>query len=405
MSRPTFSRIPEPGLTMTHRSSSLSSSWRLAAVAAAAVLLLGACGKDGTDAARAAQQAADPNVVVAPPALTARLKVAPAGQQAVSERLRVPGQIDFDEQRVARIGASVTGRVTELLVVPGQQVKAGDILAQLHSTELGTAQLAYQKAVAQRDLQARALERAKLLLAADVIGSAELQKRQSELAMAQAEVRAAVDQLRVMGVSPATLAKMRTGGMSSISPVVASLGGTVVERKVTRGQVVQPADALFTVADLSRVWVVGQVPESAAPLVRAGQAVEIETGAPGGRIVGKLIWVSDIVDPQTRTVTVRTEVDNPERALKPSMLATLLIESRPEQKLVVPTAAVVREDNRDYVFVQVSQTDYRLVPVKLGDESNGVRPVASGLQAGQPIVVEGGFHLNNERKRAEMEGA
>ncbi|QOK99776.1 efflux RND transporter periplasmic adaptor subunit (plasmid) [Ralstonia pseudosolanacearum] len=368
-------------------------------MAAAAVLLLGACGKDGTDAAKAAQQAADPNVVVAPPALTARLKVAPAGQQAVSERLRVPGQIDFDEQRVARIGASVTGRVTELLVVPGQQVKAGDILAQLHSTELGTAQLAYQKAVAQRDLQARALERAKLLLAADVIGSAELQKRQSELAMAEAEVRAAVDQLRVMGVS------MRTGGMSSISPVVASLGGTVVERKVTRGQVVQPADALFTVADLSRVWVVGQVPESAAPLVRAGQAVEIETGAPGERIVGKLIWVSDIVDPQTRTVTVRTEVDNPERALKPSMLATLLIESRPEQKLVVPTSAVVREDNRDYVFVQASPTDYRLVPVKLGDESNGVRPVTSGLQAGQPIVVDGGFHLNNERKRAEMEGA
>ncbi|MHA6853428.1 efflux RND transporter periplasmic adaptor subunit [Ralstonia pseudosolanacearum] len=387
---------------MTHRSSSLFSSWpsrRFAAVAAAAVLLLGACGKDGTDAAKAAQQAADPNVVVAPPALTARLKVAPAGQQAVSERLRVPGQIDFDEQRVARIGASVTGRVTELLVVPGQQVKAGDILAQLHSTELGTAQLAYQKAVAQRDLQARALERAKLLLAADVIGSAELQKRQSELAMAEAEVRAAVDQLRVMGVS------MRTGGMSSISPVVASLGGTVVERKVTRGQVVQPADALFTVADLSRVWVVGQVPESAAPLVRAGQAVEIETGAPGERIVGKLIWVSDIVDPQTRTVTVRTEVDNPERALKPSMLATLLIESRPEQKLVVPTSAVVREDNRDYVFVQASPTDYRLVPVKLGDESNGVRPVTSGLQAGQPIVVDGGFHLNNERKRAEMEGA
>ncbi len=402
MSRPTLSRIPEPGLTMTHRSSSLFSSWpsrRFAAVAAAAVLLLGACGKDGTDAAKAAQQAADPNVVVAPPALTARLKVAPAGQQAVSERLRVPGQIDFDEQRVARIGASVTGRVTELFVVPGQQVKAGDILAQLHSTELGTAQLAYQKAVAQRDLQARALERAKLLLAADVIGSAELQKRQSELAMAEAEVRAAVDQLRVMGVS------MRTGGMSSISPVVASLGGTVVERKVTRGQVVQPADALFTVADLSRVWVVGQVPESAAPLVRAGQAVEIETGAPGERIVGKLIWVSDIVDPQTRTVTVRTEVDNPERALKPSMLATLLIESRPEQKLVVPTSAVVREDNRDYVFVQASPTDYRLVPVKLGDESNGVRPVTSGLQAGQPIVVDGGFHLNNERKRAEMEGA
>lgn len=161
MSRPMFSRIPESGLTMTHRSSSFSSLWLLAGVAAAAALLFGACGKDGTETAKAAQQATDPSVVVAPPTLTARLKVAPVGQQAVSERLRVPGQIDFDDQRVARIGASVTGRVTELLAVPGQQVKAGDILAQLHSTELGTAQLAYQKAVAQRDLQARALERAR----------------------------------------------------------------------------------------------------------------------------------------------------------------------------------------------------------------------------------------------------
>ena len=222
--------------------------------------------------------------------------------------------------------------------------------------------------------------------------------------MADAEVRAAVDQLRVMGVSPGTLAKMRTSGMSSISPVVASIGGTVVERKVTRGQVVQPADELFTVADLSRVWVVGEVPENAAAGVRAGQAVEIDTGA-GDRIVGKLIWVSDIVDPQTRTVTVRTEVDNAERTLKPSMLATLLIQSRPEERVVVPTSAVVREDNRDYVFVRTSETNYQLTPVKLGDESNGVRPVISGVQAGQPIVVEGGFHLNNERKRAEMEGA
>lgn len=306
--------------------------------------------------------------------------------------------------RVARIGATVTGRVTELLATPGQSVKAGDILARLHSTELGAAQLAYQKAAAQRDLQARALERAKLLLAADVIGSAELQKRQSELAMADAEVRAAVDQLRVMGVSPGTLAKKRTDGMSSISPVVASISGTVVERKVTRGQVVQPADELFTVADLSRVWVVGEVPENAAAGVRAGQAVEIDTGA-GDRIVGKLIWVSDIVDPQTRTVTVRTEVDNVERTLKPSMLATLIIQSRPEERVVVPTSAVVREDNRDYVFVRASDTNYQLTPVKLGDESNGVRPVVSGVQAGQPIVVEGGFHLNNERKRAEMEGA
>ena len=221
MSQHSAYRTQESHLTMNPRSS-FSSSIRLAGLAMAAMLLLGACGKDATSDAKSAQQATDPNLVVAQPTLVQRLKVAQVGKLPISERLRVPGQIAFDEQRVARIGATVTGRVTELVATPGQNVKAGDILAQLHSTELGAAQLAYQKAAAQRDLQARALERAKLLLAADVIGSAELQKRQSELAMADAEVRAAVDQLRVMGVSPGTLVKMRTGGMSSISPVVAS---------------------------------------------------------------------------------------------------------------------------------------------------------------------------------------
>lgn len=384
----------------------------LAAVAIASILV--GCGKlaadsaaDGAGAAADGQAAParDPDIVVAQPSLVSRLKVAPVDRQPISERLRVPGSIDFDEHNVVRIGASVSGRVTELFVTPGQSVEAGDVLAQLHSTELGAAQLAHQKARAQRDLQARALERARVLLAADVIGSAELQRRQSELAMADAELRAAADLLRLMGVPPSRIAQPDRGELSSVSPVVASMGGTVVERKVTRGQVVQQADDLFTIADLSRVWVVGQVPESAATRVRVGQTVEIEVGAPGERVVAKLDWVSDIVDPQTRTVTVRTELGNRERALRPSMLATLVIHVRPEEQLAVATSAVVRSGNRDFVFVQTGQDQYRLTPVDLGDESNGLRPIRSGLVAGQPIVVEGAFHLNNEHRRAGTEGA
>jgi cobalt-zinc-cadmium efflux system membrane fusion protein len=386
---------------------------RRAVAAVVIAWLLAGCGKLAADgaadgAAVAADRQAparDPDIVVAQPSLASRLKVAPVDRQSISERLRVPGSIDFDEHNVARIGASVSGRVTELFVTPGQSVEAGDVLAQLHSTELGAAQLVHQKARAQRDLQARALERARVLLAADVIGSAELQRRQSELAMADAELRAAADQLRLMGVPPARIAQSGRGELSSVSPVVASMGGTVVERKVTRGQVVQQADDLFTIADLSRVWVVGQVPESAATRVRVGQTVEIEVGAPGERIVGKLDWVSDIVDPQTRTVTVRTELGNRERGLRPSMLATLVIHVRPEEQLAVATSAVVRAGNRDFVFVQTGQDQYRLTPVDLGDESNGLRPIRSGLVAGQPIVVEGAFHLNNEHRRAGTEGA
>jgi len=350
--------------------------------------------------------AADPNLVNAPDTLLKVLKVADAGTAPVSETLRVAGRVDFDEQRVARIGAPVTGRVTELLANPGDPVKQGQPLAQLHSVELGNAQLAYVKAAAQAKLQAQNAERARLLFTSDVIGAAELQRRESEYAIAQAEQRAAADQLRVLGISAKSLDTMASsGGINSVSPVVATLSGIVVERKVAKGQVVQPADALYTVADLSRVWVIAQVPEAESSAAKLGQTVQVEVPALGnGPLSGKLIFVSDIVNPETRTVTVRTEMENPRRDLKPAMLATMLIQSRPQEKLVVPSAAVVREDNGDYIFVATGPAQFRLTSVKLGPEQDHLRVVESGLKVGEKIVVEGAFHLNNERKRAELEG-
>ena len=351
--------------------------------------------------------AVDPNLVNAPDTLLKVLKVEEASTSPVSETLRVAGRVDFDEQRVARIGAPVTGRVTELLANPGDSVKQGQALAQLHSVELGNAQLAYVKAAAQAKLQAQNAERARLLFTSDVIGAAELQRRESEYAIAQAEQRAAADQLRVLGISAKSLDTMASsGGINSVSPVVATLSGVVVERKVAKGQVVQPADALYTVADLSRVWVIAQVPEAESSAVKLGQTVQVEVPALGnGPLTGKLIFVSDIVNPETRTVTVRTEMENPHRDLKPAMLATMLIQSRPQERLVVPSAAVVREDNSDYIFVATGPKQFRLTSVKLGPEQNHLRVVDSGLKAGEKIVVEGAFHLNNERKRAELEGA
>jgi len=131
----------------------------------------------------------------------------------------------------------------------------------------------------------------------------------------------------------------------------------------------------------------------------------LDMGKNAGPLSGKLIFVSDIVNPETRTVTVRTEMENPRRELKPAMLATMLIQSRPQEKLVVPSAAVVREDNGDYIFVATGPKQFRLTSVKLGPEQDHLRVVESGLKVGEKIVVEGAFHLNNERKRAELEGA
>ena len=346
----------------------------------------------------------DPLRVSVPADFGADIKVTPAGARSVSDTLRVAGKVDFDEYRVSRIGATVTGRVIEINVRLGQQVKVGDALAVINSTELGQAQLDYLKARAQADLQARSVERARQLFAADVIGRAELQRRESELAIASAEQRAAADQLRVLGMSQAAISRLgNNGAINSVTPVVSTVAGTVVERRITQGQVVQPADALYVVADLSEVWVTAEVPEQQAALVRTGQAVDIEVPALGARLTGKLIYVADTVNPETRTVTVRSRVDNAGRQLKPAMLATMLIQAAAVERIVVPAEAVVREDNADHVFVETAPRSYRLTPVRLGPEGGGQRPVLDGLKAGERIVVAGAFHLNTERKRKELE--
>ena len=368
-------------------------------------LLLAACGDEKPQPGRNAPPS-DPNLVTAAETLLSSLKYEQVGTAPISDTLRIAGRVDFDEQRIARIGAPVTGRVVELLADTGQAVSQGQSLAKLHSVELGNAQLSYVKFSAQAKLQQQSAERARLLFNADVIGAAELQRRESEFAIAKAEQQAAADQLRVLGVSAQALDSIAAGGgINSISPVVATLSGIVVERKVVRGQVVQPADALFTVADLSRVWVTAQVPEAESSAVRIGQTVEVEVPALANSTrKGKLIFVGDIVNPETRTVTVRTEMDNPGRELKPAMLATMLIQSRPHDRLVVPAQAVVREDNDEYVFVAEGERSFRLTRVRLRADQQGLRVVDHGLRPGDKIVVDGAFHLNNERKRAELEG-
>lgn len=375
--------------------------------------LLSACGDDNkalpsavAASAPAVDAATDANVVKAAPELAQRLTVLAVQRAQVAEPLAVVGRLDFNEQSLARVGATVTGRVTELLVQPGQRVAAGAVLAQLNSAELGTAQLAYLKAKAHRELAYQAAERAKLLLAADVIGSAEAQRRQSELQVADIEMRAAADQLRVMGMAPKAIATIdQTGAITSVSTVVSTVEGVVVERNVNRGQVVQPADVMFTVADIGRLWAVAQVPESMAGRVAAGQKLRIEIPSNGIEpIEARIDWVADIVNPETRTVTVRAEIDNRQRKLRPAMLATMVIQPLPVERLVVPAAAVVRENDADHVFLKTADNTYRLTPVKLGVETDGVRPVEAGLLGGQQIVVEGSFHLNNERNRAALGG-
>lgn len=343
--------------------------------------------------------------VKATPSLMKQIKVMAIGESKVHESLRLPARVELDQQHVARIGATVTGRITEIQAVLGQEVHKGEQLATLNSTELGLAQSAYLKTSSQVNLRKLAVNRAKRLLASDVIAAADLQEREGMLNEADVDLRTATDQLRVFGMSDNDLARLsKEKKIHSFLPITTSIQGTIVERKVTVGQVVQPADALFTVADLSHVWVVAELPEQQASWAHKGDEALVTIAAlPEEELSGRLIYVADMVDPQTRTVTVRMALPNPQRIFKPNMLATLLIRKQGVQELVLPDSAVLRVNDSDHVFVQTAPEEFQLRPVQLGIRYGNVRRVLGGLKQGEKVVVEGGFHLNSERQRKELE--
>jgi cobalt-zinc-cadmium efflux system membrane fusion protein len=343
----------------------------------------------------------DPNVVIVNEDLRKMVTDGHISIGSFVEELRASGRIDFNELFLSRIGANVTGRVSEIFGIPGQAVKQGDILARITSTELTQSQLSFLKAKSASQLADQAANRARILYKEDVIALSELQRREAEASSAKAEYRAANDQLRVQGMDQPSIDRLAKSGLiESTNNVIATIPGEIVERKINKGQVVQPADALFTVADLGSLWAVSEIPESNAYLINKGQKVTLIIPAlRNAEIEGVVAHVDSIVNPQTRTVVVRMEVLNKDGQIKPGMLATMLIESEPTEKLLVPVSAVIREDNHDHVFIREDDETYRMVAVKLGPEGKGYRPVISGIKDGQEIAVNGAYHLNTERKR------
>ena len=172
--------------------------------------------------------------------------------------------------------------------------------------ELTQSQLSFLKARNTSDLAERSAERARILFKEDVIPLAEMQRRESEASNAKAELRASQDQLIVQGMNKNSINRLaKTGIIESINNVTATIPGEVVERKINKGQVVQPSDALFTIANLDTLWAIAQVPETNAPLIKKGQKSDIQVNALNSKMIeAKVSFVSSIVNPETRTVTV-----------------------------------------------------------------------------------------------------
>ncbi len=372
----------------------------LASVLMSFLMLMGGCKKTEMVAAKSAM-GTDSAMVAVTPAVVAQLKIGEAPLRDVAGALEVAARIETDGSRVARVGSPVAGRIIRLLALEGQNVHRGAMLATLHSTDLSDTQFSFVKAFSQRKLAQEAAGRAEQLVAADVIGRAELERRCAELLQASTEVAALRTQLRGLGMTDPALQQLEnTRTLNAEYPIVTSIAGTVLERKVTIGQIVQPAEIAFMVADLSNVWLLADVPEEDAGKLQRGMRVDARIPAlPGTEVRGHLSFVSPIVDPGTRTVQVRMDLPNPRGVFKPAMLASMTFLDHSEWKTTVPATALVREEDKDYVFVQIAPNKFLLREVALGGEASDQRVLESGIGKGEKIVLDGAFHLNNQRKQ------
>lgn len=315
-----------------------------------------------------------------------------------------PGTIEPNEHALAEITTLVRGRVIDVYADLGREVKGGNLLALLYSSELGMAQSAYLKATAKLNVADRAFRRAELLLKEKVIGLAELQRREGEMLSLRAELREARDRLLLLGLTDDDLRNLdRNHTIRSHVPVVAPFDGRVIARNLTKGEVVETAEKLFVVADLSDVWVTAVIPEKDIPYIRpdqtgSEQSVEVLVAAyPGQVFKGRITYVGDVLDPATRTMRLRLELPNPERKLKPAMYATVRVYSEPEPNvLLIPEAAVQRDRDRQFVFVQREPTVFEARDVKLGSSNGQDVKVQDGLLEGETIVTNGAFVLKSE---------
>ena len=315
-----------------------------------------------------------------------------------------PAIVQPNQRNMAEITALVRGRVVEVYGELGQEVKANAPLAILYSSELGLAQSAYLKAKAKLHVAEQAFNRAQFLLQEQVIGEAELQRRQAELLSSQAEANESHDRLKLLGMNDEEFKRLESSRkIRSVVPIVAPFAGRIIGRKLTRGEVVETTENLFVIADLSEVWVQANIPEKDIPFVHSIHAsgvtqVEVRINAyPKEVFQGTITYVGDVLDPVTRTMQLRIELPNKDGRLKPEMFATIRLfsESQPD-RLAVPEAALQRDQGRTFVFVQRSLNEYELREVHVGESNGTVTAILGGLNEGEPVVTHGAFVLKSE---------
>jgi cobalt-zinc-cadmium efflux system membrane fusion protein len=288
--------------------------------------------------------------------------------------------------------------VSRLLVSPGEKVKKGDPLAEVDSPDFATATSTYSKALATAKTSRKLADTDKDLVEHDGIAQREARQAETDAVHAEADRDAARQTLVALNVDPKTIIDIQQGRkVSRVTGVIRSpITGTVVEKLITPGQLLQAGTTpSFTVADLSRVWVLAQIAGSDLASVSLHDYADVDTGVGSNKLHGIVDNISALVDPNTRTVVARVVVDNPGDFLKKQMYVRVSIHARQESNgLLVPVSAILRDDeNLPFVYVAQRDGSFARQHVTLGYRTGGQYDIPYGLKVGDRIVVDGGLFV------------
>jgi len=320
------------------------------------------------------------------------LAVAPVALKDIRRDLVLPAVVEADPGRTVKVLPPVAGRVVSQKVQLGERVAQGQELLVLDSGDLAQAFADDEKARTLLTLTKQALDRQ---LGLEKSGGAAIKDReqaQSDYAQAQSEFARAETRLRSIGVSPD-----RADKSSRLLPVNAPMAGSVIDLQVAPGAFLNDATAaILTIANLETIWVTADVPESDTALVSKGQAVAVTfTAYPGETFNGRVLFVSDVVDPDTRRTKVRIAFDNEDIRLRPGMFATVSFEAPTRNMPVVPTSALVLKDDLNRVFVETAPWTFEARTVEIGFQQGDQAVLTSGVKAGDRVVVRGGVLLGD----------
>ena len=337
-----------------------------------------------------------------------QLELSPVAQGEILAHREFPATVQANQNELAEVTALIRGRVVKVHVDVGQDVKKGTLLALLHSVDLGVAEGEHLKAEARLEEAERSHGRARELYENKAVSLAELQRREAAMKAARADARETRNRLELLGVPQEEIDRLeREHTIKADMPLRAPFDGRVITRNITRGEVVETDQKLFTVANLNNMWVIGNVAEKDVQFIRKDQTVNVVLAAyPHAIFSGTITYVGDMLDPATRTMSLRVTVPNPDRLLKPEMFAiiSVYVTSSPDA-LSIPLAAVQDGPMGKMVFVQREAGVFETRTVKLGnDEGDGVR-VFEGVQAGEQVVTKGSFALKSEIERHKIEPA